>query len=228
VAPAGSVLVSADYSAIELRILADVTQDAALMDVFAKGRDPHITTAALVLGKPEAEVSKKEREQAKAVNYGSIYGMGGETFAEHAASEYDLILTIAEAKQFLAAYLDAYPGVRAWRDTVGLPGVSQTKTNGGRVRKLGPDDYNKKLNSPIQGTCADGMKAAMVLLDARLGPFGARMVLCIHDEILVEAPEHVAEEVLKVVETTMIEGMTRYVKSVPILVDAKLKKTWWQ
>jgi DNA polymerase I-like protein with 3'-5' exonuclease and polymerase domains len=224
----GNLLVVADYSAIDLRVLAEVTGDPVLQKVFVEGGDPHRATASAVLGKAMDDVTKDERQRAKAINFGFAFGMGPAKFVEYALASYGVTLPQEEAVAARAAFLDAYPHVAAWQRRVHQEMPLAVRTLGGR-RRLFPnanDGYCERLNTPIQGTAADGMKTAMVLLHPRLREFDARMVLAVHDELLVEVPEDHAGAVRAVVERTMVEGMQRFVRSVPIKVESSVRRNW--
>jgi len=224
----GYKFISADFAAIELRVLAEETQDPLLLKVFRSGGDPHRTTAALLLNKPEGQVTKEERQCAKAVNFGFVFGMGAKTFVIYAYAEYGLKLSPAEAQRFLTGYRAAYVGVAEWQRRTGRLRAPSIRTASGRLRRFADPDagYCQRLNTPIQGTAADGMKKALVLLHQQLPRLGARLLLAVHDEVLVEAPEAVAEEAKAVVISCMEEGMRTCVKSVPIVVEASVRTTW--
>jgi hypothetical protein len=224
----GHLLVVADYSAIDLRVLAEVTGDLALQEVFLEGGDPHRATAAAVLGKPVNQVTKDERQRAKAINFGFAFGMGSARFVEYALASYGVTVTKGEAAAARDAFRVAYPHVAAWQRRVRKEMPLEIRTIGGR-RRLFPntiEDYCERLNTPIQGTAADGMKTAMVLLHPRLRELEARMVLAIHDELLVEVPEGRADAARAVVEEAMIEGMGRFIRSVPVKVESSVRRNW--
>ncbi len=225
---AGCLLVVADYAAIELRVLAEVTGDPTLTKVFVEGGDPHAATAAALLGKMVTEVTKDERQRAKAVNFGFAFGMGPTKFVEHAQGSYSLSYSRDEAANARDGFLGAYPGVARWQLKIKKDMPMEVRTLGGRRRIFNSktDGYCERLNTPVQGTAADGLKLAMVLLHRRLPEYGARLVLAVHDELLVEAPEDRARDVQDVVEKTMVEGMARFVRSVPIKVEASVRQNW--
>jgi DNA polymerase-1 len=224
----GTKFIDADYKAIELRVLADVTQDPLLLEIFRSGGDPHRTTASLLLNKPEGQVTRDERQCAKAVNFGFVFGMGAKTFVTYAYAEYGLKLTISEAQRFLRGYRAAYVGVAAWQQRTGRLKAPSIRTASGRLRRFeNPDNsYCESLNTPIQGTAADGMKKALILLHQELPRFRAKLLLAVHDEVLIEAPAAAAEEVKAVVISCMKRGMEAFVKSVPIEVEASVRTTW--
>jgi DNA polymerase-1 len=229
VVPAGRhVFVVADYAAIELRTLAEVSRDNRLLRVFRKGGDPHRETASTLLRKDPEHVTDEERQQAKPINFGFAFGMGPETFVQYALKKYGLTLRLREAVRFRDRYFRAYRGVMRWQARVRARMPREVRTVSGRLRRF-PDrkkGYTERLNMPVQGTAADGLKQAMVLLYEQLREYGARIVLCIHDELLVEAPADRAHEVRAVVVAAMREGMEEFVSSVPIEVEAKIQEAW--
>ncbi|MCC6901428.1 MAG: hypothetical protein IT377_20825 [Polyangiaceae bacterium] len=227
VGPPGHVLVVADFAQIELLVAAQYLKVARLLEVYGNGGDVHRMMAALVAGIPESEVTKEQRRGAKPVNFGFLFGMGPATFVKK-AREYEVSYTIDEARRFQGAYLRAYPEVARWHRQIGNSMPAEMRTMGGRVRAF-PDrrtGYTERLNMPIQGTAADGFKAAIAILYPRLAALGARIVLAVHDELVVEAPEARAEEVKVCVEAGMIEGMSRFVSEVPIVVEAHIVSSW--
>ena len=224
----GCVFVVADYAAIELRVLAQITRDQHLMEIFRDGGDPHRSMAATLARKPYDEVTKDERNRAKPVNFGFPFGMGIEVFVGYALTLYGVVLTEPEAKLFKEAWKRMYPGVVRWQDLCGAAKPLAVRTRLGRKRRFESKSsgYTERLNMPVQGTAADGMKNAMVLLHKRLPSFGARIVLTVHDELVVECPREHALAVLALVEQMMIEGMSEYVPDVPIVVEADIRTSW--
>ncbi|WP_170229754.1 DNA polymerase [Polyangium fumosum] len=228
-APPGKTLVVGDYNAIELRVLADQTGDEKLKEVFRKSDgDPHRHTASLLMGVPENLVTDEQRNRAKPVNFGGSFGMGVDKLITYAKKNYKVDLTREQAARFKQMFLQNHAGVAAWQKKMAEEMPAELRTRSGRVSYyFDPDeDYNARLAFPIQGTAADGMKHAMVLLAPPLERLGAQMILAVHDELLVEAPEEHAEEVKVLMRDCMIAGMQRYVPSVPILVEPKIMPRW--
>ena len=231
VAPPGRKLVVADYSQIELRILAHLSGDAALIKAFADGQDIHRITAAKVFGVAHELVSSEMRFAAKRINFGLLYGMGAFSLAK------DLGVSNAEAKTFIDAYFGQFPGVRGCLDGV----VAEARKNKevatlfGRVRPIpeiaasnGAVRANAErmaLNAPFQGTAADIIKIAMIRLDAALPKAGlaARMVLQVHDELVLEAPAQEVEEASRLVREVM-EGAAQL--KVKLAVDVGSGQNW--
>ncbi len=187
IAPAGYVLVKADYSQIELRIAAKVSGDKSLLEAYQHGEDLHTRTARIVLG--VEDVTKEHRQLAKSLNFGLVYGMGATNFRQYASTQYGVTLTEEQAKEYRAAFFKSYPGLAAWHRRTGRTKdqAIETRTLGGR-RRLGVARFTEKLNTPVQGTGADGLKRALALLWERRDQMpGAFPVLAVHDEIVVEA-----------------------------------------
>ena len=196
------MLVDADYSQIELRLLAHMAGDEAMQQAFLSGADFHTVTAAKVFHVPEAEVTHEMRSRAKAVNFGIVYGIGAYSLSR------DIGVTVKEAEAFIQSYLDSFPGVRQYMDDTiafgkehgyvatlfgrrrALPELTSSNFN---VRALGE---RMAMNTPIQGTAADVIKLAMVRVWQRLRDEGltARLILQVHDELIVEAPLEEADK----------------------------------
>ncbi len=230
-APEGYVLVDADYSQIELRLLAHISGDDAMISGFHSGEDIHTITASQVFGVEPQAVTPDMRRAAKAVNFGIVYGISAFALSD------DLHVSMAQAKEYMEKYFEHYAGVRAYMSRV----VEQGKADGyvstlyHRRRwlpELKSSNFNMRsfgervaLNMPIQGTAADIIKLAMIRVDSRLRKEGlqARLVLQVHDELIVECPENEAEQVKLLLKEEM-EGVAAL--SVPLLADANIGKTW--
>ncbi len=226
------VLIDADYSQIELRVLAHISGDENMIDGFLHEADIHSSTACRIFGVTPDRVSIEMRKKAKAINFGILYGMG-----EYSLSE-DLKISIAKAKEYIRSYLDEYPKIEKYLSDV----VEQAKASGyvttlfGRRRnipELSAKNKNIKnfgervaMNSPIQGSSADIIKMAMINVDRRLreSGTGAELLLQVHDELLIESPISCADEVLSILKEEM-EGAVSL--SVPLEVEAKIGKTWF-
>ena len=231
VAPAGKVLVDADYSQIELRLLAHMAGDQAMIDGFNSGADIHTITASQVFGVSPEEVAPLMRRSAKAVNFGIVYGISPFSLSQ------DIGVSVQQAKEYMEKYFEHYSGVRAYMDSV----VAQAKEDGyvttlfARRRwipELKSSNFNTRsfgervaLNAPIQGTAADIIKLAMIRVRDRLKAEGleGKLVLQVHDELIVECPEAEAEQVCKLVEEEM-EGVAAL--SVPLLAETHAGTSW--
>ncbi len=230
-APAGKVLVDADYSQIELRLLAHMADDSAMIDGFNSGEDIHTITASQVFGVALEEVTPAMRRSAKAVNFGIVYGISPFSLSQ------DIHVSVAEAKEYMDKYFAHYAGVREYMTKV----VERAKEEGyvstlmGRRRwvpELKSSNFNTRsfgervaLNAPIQGTAADIIKLAMIRVRDRLRAEGleSKLVLQVHDELIVECPEEEAQRVCELVREEM-EGVCAL--RVKLLAETNSGKTW--
>jgi DNA polymerase-1 len=226
------VLLSVDYSQIELRIVAHMSGDDAMLAAFQSGRDIHATTAAAIYNIPLEQVSKDQRRHSKAINFGLIYGMSA--FGLTRTTD----LTLAEAEDFVKAYFHEFPGVKKYLD-----GMRQTAARQGYVETLlGRRRYfpglhsqtnnnirnreeREAINAPIQGTAADIMKLAMIHLPGKLSQAGlkTRLLLQVHDELVLECPDTELNRAVQVVRDTMEHA---YEISVPLLTEASYGINW--
>lgn len=231
IAKPGCVLVDADYSQIELRILAHITGDEHMQQAFLNGEDIHRSTAAKIYGIPQSEVTPRLRSSAKAINFGIMYGKGAYSLSK------DIGVTVKEADAFLKNYLDAFPKVSGYMDKT----IADAKERGyvstlfGRRRalpELASSNFNVRSsgermarNTPIQGTAADVIKLAMVRVWKRLRAekLDSRLILTVHDELIVEAPEAEAEYAARILREEM-EGCVAY--AVPLSTDVHAGKNW--
>jgi DNA polymerase-1 len=219
------VLIKADYSQIELRIAAELTGDGRMLAAYRGGEDLHTVTAAAVLGRSLDAVRPEDRQAAKALNFGLLYGMGATRLQENAAQDYGVVLTEGDARRFRAAWKAMYPDVAAWQRRQ-PEGAIETRTLAGR-RRLAVERYTFKLNSPVQGTGADGLKLALALLwERRAGCPSAAPVLCVHDEIVVECDAQDAEPARIWLETAMRDGMQPWLPRVPVVVEGAISTDW--
>ena len=228
----GCLLVDADYSQIELRVLASVCGDKNMQEAFLSGKDIHTSTAAQVFGLPEDFVDSSMRSAAKAVNFGIIYGIGAFSLSK------DIGVSVAEAKKYIKNYLDNFSKVSEFMDKT----VDDAKKNGyvttifGRRRYIPELSASNKvvqafgkraaMNAPIQGAAADIIKLAMVKVYRRLKTEmpEARLILQVHDELILEVPEAQAPAAEKLLKEEMESAVSL---SVPMTVDAHSGKSWY-
>ena len=229
---AGHVLVDADYSQIELRVLAHIADDEVMQNAFISGQDVHTVTAAQVFGVEPEQVTSLQRRHAKAVNFGIVYGISEFSLAE------DIGVSRWEAKEYIDSYLAHYSGVREYMKNVVTDAREKgfTTTMYGRKRyipELKASNFNIRsgaeriaLNTPIQGTAADLIKLAMIRVDEALrAQFPeARLLLQVHDELIVECPEDIATQVAELVSREM-QTVARL--NVPLTAEAKIGKSWY-
>ena len=232
VAAPGYTLVSVDYSQIELRIVAHMAGDKAMLDAFREGQDIHATTAAAIYDIPLEEVTKDQRRHAKAINFGLIYGMSA--FGLTRSTD----LTLAEAENFVKDYFEHFPGVKKYLDNIRVTAARQgyVETMLGR-RRYFPNLANpvnqmmrnreerEAINAPIQGTAADIMKIAMINVQDAIAGSGleSRMILQVHDELVLEVPENELEKTVKLVRRVMEEA---YKLDIPLLTEARSGVNW--
>ena len=232
VAKDGYVLVDADYSQIELRVLAHIANDETMINAFRNNEDIHAVTASQVLGIPLEDVTKEQRSSAKAVNFGIVYGIGEFSLAQ------DLHISVKEAKAYIESYLEKYHGVRNYMESI----KEQAKKDGyvktmlNRIRyipELKSPNYNIRqfgervaLNTPIQGTAADIIKLAMVRVDNRLINEGlkSKLILQVHDELIVEAHKDEVDKVKQILSEEMQNAMKL---NVPLKVDMSTGHSWY-
>ena len=232
VAKDGYVLVDADYSQIELRVLAHIANDETMINAFRNNEDIHAVTASQVLGIPLEDVTKEQRSSAKAVNFGIVYGIGEFSLAQ------DLHISVKEAKAYIESYLEKYHGVRNYMERI----KEQAKKDGyvktmlNRIRyipELKSPNYNIRqfgervaLNTPIQGTAADIIKLAMVRVDNRLINEGlkSKLILQVHDELIVEAHKDEVDKVKQILSEEMQGAMEL---NVPLKVDMSTGHSWY-
>jgi DNA polymerase-1 len=227
VAP-GHALVVADYSQIELRIVAEESGDERMIEAFRRGADIHRQTAALVTGKNPEEVTKAERQMAKAVNFGICYGMGASGLVAYAHDAYGVAMSQAEAETFRKRYFEAYAGVAKWhhRQLWRAKKHGGVRTRGGRWRPLPEPSVTKSTNSPVQGTGADILKAALGAVAPVAFARGWKLISEVHDEISLEVPEEAATDAQDFLTKTMVEAGRRYLRHVPVEAEANVGRTW--
>src|SRR5450432_3457577 len=231
VAEPGNLLLAADYSQIELRLLAHFSADSLLVEAYRRGDDIHTLTASQVFGVPAGEVNAEHRRRAKAVNFGIVYGLSAFGLSQQIGIDQK------DAKRFIEAYFERYVGVRQFIDRTLEQARAESKvaTLFGRIRPL-PDMHSKNWNSrgfaertavntPLQGTAADLIKLAMIRIDAELRErkMKSRMTLQVHDELVFEVAEAELEE-MKVLVREKMENA--HPLTVPLLVEVGVGKNW--
>ena len=227
----GKSLVDADYSQIELRVLASVANDTAMIDAFKSGVDIHTVTASQVFGVPTEAVTKQMRSHAKAVNFGIVYGISDFALAKN------ISVSRAEARAFIDRYFERYPGIKAYMDGAVAEGkekgyVTTLMQRRRYLPELASANYNLRsfgercaMNSPIQGTAADIIKLAMIAVARALDgqKLRARLILQVHDELIIEAPEDEVEAVKALLKDCM-EGVVQL--TVPLRTDISVGGDW--
>lgn len=223
-----------DYSQIELRIAADISGDARMIRAYSEGLDLHILTAALLNEIDITEVTKAMRQPAKAGNFGLLYGMGAAKLSAYAQTNYNVAMDEDEALEFRIKFFQGYNGLQRWHRRVFSEENKKkgyTRTLSGRLRYLPVDTHSEWANTPVQGTGADGLKAALRLTYMTLKKYGAqaRMVNMVHDEIVAEAKagdEEFRKQVDSDVKQCMVDGMQQFLPTVPVVVEGGWGASW--
>jgi DNA polymerase-1 len=230
VAAPGYQIVQADYSQIELRIVARLSGDAQMQRAYRKGEDLHRLTAALVTGKAIDAVSEEDRRLAKAINFGLIYGMGAAKLQSYAETKYGVTLSLEQAKAFRKQFFEAYAGVAEWHETIKrsyIRGIKESRTLAGRRRRWADKPrLAELLNHPVQGLNADITKLALVKLVKVLTDTRAKLICTVHDEILLECPAVEVEHVSRLLHRCMIAAARRFLHPIPVVVDVKISTSW--
>ena len=230
-APEGRKLVIADYSQVELRILAEFTNDKGFIDAFNSGADLHCATAAQVFNVPLDQVTPDQRSTAKRLNFGVVYGIGAQRFAMLTGMKQ------TEAEDVLRRYFATYRQLDAWLREAAMRAVRDrmARTASGRIARFRFDPEDKQAmslaqrngkNAPVQGSSADICKRALRLLHDKLQGTTAKIVNVIHDEIVVEADAGQAEEIARRVEDAMCAAGEEYLKKVPVKVETEVADEW--
>jgi len=231
VADPGNVFIGADYSQVELRLLAHIAGDEELAQRFREGDDIHAATASAVFGVKPVDVTSEQRRRAKVINFGVLYGMSPFGLSR------ELGIGVKEAKEYIEQYFRRYPKVREYIESVKESARKHgyVSTEMGRRRFLKDIDSRNRIlreaaermavNTPIQGSAADLIKRAMILVDREFREKGmeARLILQVHDELIVEAPDREADEASRVLVTSMEGAVTL---SVPLKVSVNRGRNW--
>lgn len=233
-------MIIADFSQVELRIVERIANEERLLAAYRAGEDTHRLTAALLLGKNPEDVTKEERQTAKAVNFGLLFGQSAGGLRVYAATSYEVEMTADEAKHYRDTWFDNYPAIRTWHARIKIEArrSRMVQTPAGRARYFtapNAKDLNayrdtKALNTPVQGGAAEVMLAALDHLMQKLNSAGldATPIAVVHDEILLETSSEDAEAARVLLEEAMVEGMLDIFPDAPTrgLVEAHIGCSW--
>lgn len=229
----GNKIITADYSQIELRIIAEISQEPKFLEIYRNNRDLHRLTASLILNKSEAEVTKEERQQAKAVNFGFAYGLSANGFKEKAKNDYDIDISEEKAKEFRNNFFKNYPVLSSYLQTVAKAAAvqQQIRNKSGRIVRFEPrleswQYENMGRNTPIQSLSADITKSAMGRLYHKLKPFNARLINAVHDELVFEVREDKVTDAAKIIKEEMEAAGQEYLKSIPCIAEVVIGESW--
>lgn len=230
-----TTFVCADYSQVEVRVAAILSKDKRMLEAYKTGKDLYKLTASLILHKPEEEITKAERQRAKAVVLGLQFGMGYKKLCLY-AKQYGVEMSEEESNTLVMNYEKAFPELHKWqRKTTGEAGVTLVaRTVGGMIRRLSSDNYYTcSLNTPVQGSAAEALLYTLNLLDREfiINKIPAKIVAAVHDEILVECKKEVAEQVKYLLEQSMMLGFTHvfpeHFGAVNNIVEAHIGDSWY-
>ena len=226
-APEGKKLILADYSQIELRVAAYISGDKRMIAAYRNGEDLHRLTAALISDIPQNAVTKAQRQAAKAVNFGLIYGMGAAGLQQYARQSYGVEMTLPQAENFRDGFFRAYPGIADWHRKIQNVKPTEERTLSGRKFIFGQNSGVSGLyNTPVQGTAADIAKAALGLLVQRIQGTNIKVVAIVHDEILLEAEDGQAITTAELLKEVMEQAGNNILHSVPCVAEAKVADSW--
>ncbi len=227
-APEGKKLIIADYSQIELRIAAEYVNDETMIKAFQEGKDLHRYTASLLTGKSYEEVSKEERQLAKAINFGLIYGISPRSLMEYARNNYGVEINLEEAQKFHSKFFDVYKSFKQWHDKVKEDLKKHSKVTVVTLlgRRIKARRFTDAVNYPIQGTGSDLLKMAVAMFGKLKKELNASVVNLVHDEIIVEAQENIATEVRDILAQSMEKSGKILLKKVPVAFEIEIVDSW--
>lgn len=227
IAPKNRKMIIADYSQIELRVIAQISQDEMMVSAYRNGEDLHKLTASLISGKDIDDITKKERQAAKAVNFGLVFGMGAAGLKAYSAETYGVDMTIDEANLFKMRFFRGYKGIEAWHKMIAKTMPSVSRTLAGRKHIYNKDSgMSGRYNTPVQGTAADIIKNALGMLHLRLLDTNTIVVAVVHDEIVLECDEDTAEITANLLKETMEIAGAKYIKDLPIVAESNIADSW--
>ncbi len=226
-APPGRKMIIADYSQIELRVVAQISGDSRMIEAYKNGEDLHRLTASLILQKEIRMITKKERQAAKAVNFGLVFGMGASGLKAYALETYGVEMSLNEAEVFKRRFFMGYKGVEAWHKELRRRKPGSSRTLAGRKHTYSKDSgMSGRYNTPVQGTAADILKNALGMLYTVLKDTNTSIVAVIHDEIVLECDDILAQKTAQTLKYTMEEAGSRYMKDVPAAAEVSVADTW--
>ncbi len=227
-APEGRSLIVADYSQIELRIAAEYVNDETMIKAFSEGKDLHRFTASLILGKTYEDVTKEERQMAKAINFGLIYGISPRSLMEYARNNYGIDISMREAQKFHERFFEVYSGFKKWHDSVKeeLSKKHSLVVYSLLGRRMVVHRFTEAVNFPIQATGSDLLKMAVVFFGKLKKDLDAQIVNLVHDEIIVESSEENSQKAKEILSQSMLKAGKILLKKVPVEFEVEIVETW--
>lgn len=222
VAEKGNKLICADYSQVELRVLASISRDETLINYFNEGVDLHTGTASLVLNKPIGEITKEERQVGKILNFGICYGITAYGIQKN-LRKFGIDISLEQAERYRVEFLKGYPKIKELQDK--LLRANGIMSLGGRYWEGRALSMTQRLNFPIQGSAAEGLKEALALLVCNMKS-SWKLVAIVHDEVVIEVVEEDVEYAKDILKFCMINGMKKIIKDIPVIVDISINDNW--
>ncbi|WP_457625264.1 bifunctional 3'-5' exonuclease/DNA polymerase [Persephonella sp.] len=227
-APEGRSLIVADYSQIELRIAAEYVNDETMIKAFKEGKDLHRFTASLILGKPYEQVSKEERQMAKAINFGLIYGISPKSLMEYAGNNYGIDISLKDAQRFHSRFFEVYSNFKKWHDRVKeeLSKKHSLVVYSLLGRRMVVHRFTEAVNFPVQATGSDLLKMAVIFFGKLKKDTDALIVNLVHDEIIVESSGKDAGKAKEILAQSMLKAGRILLKKVPVEFEVEIVETW--
>jgi len=224
---AGNCFIIADYSQVELRIAAEISKDTRMINAYANNEDLHKLTAALITNTPINDITKNQRQAAKAVNFGLVFGMGSKGLQAYSHDIYNISISLEQADMFRNQFFKAYSGIKKWHDHLKAnpPSVARSLT-GRRYFYTSKTGFSSFCNTPVQGSAADLMKAALGDLHKEISNSDIHIIAVIHDEVLLECPIEKAKSTKILLKNIMENAGKSFLKLIPLVADVKIASSW--
>ncbi|MBN2852102.1 MAG: bifunctional 3'-5' exonuclease/DNA polymerase, partial [Clostridia bacterium] len=223
----GYQFIIADYSQVELRVAADIAKDDRMIKAYKENLDLHKLTASLITDTPVDSVTKEQRQAAKAVNFGLIFGMGSKGLQDYAHDTYNIDITLDQADQFKNQYFKAYTGIKKWHDSLKAnPPDSARSLTGRRYFYNSQTGFSSYCNTPVQGSAADILKNALGHLYQVIKGTDTHIIAVIHDEIILECKEEKCEKMKILLKNIMENSSKDFLLSVPMVADVVIARSW--
>ncbi|CRG95633.1 plastid replication-repair enzyme, putative [Plasmodium gallinaceum] len=221
-----NIFIIADFKQIELKIAAEITNDEVMIKAYNNNIDLHTLTASIITKKSINDVNKEDRHIAKAINFGLLYGMNYVNLKNYANTYYNLNMNLDQCLYFYNSFFDHYKGIYRWHNQIKQKKSLEYSTLSNRKVIFPYFSFTKALNYPVQGTCADILKLSLVELYKNLKKINGKIVLCVHDEIIIEAEKKHQEEALKILVESMENSASFFLKKVKCEVSVQIAENW--
>ncbi|GAB68579.1 POM1 [Plasmodium cynomolgi strain B] len=221
-----NIFIIADFKQIELKIAAEITNDDIMLKAYNNNIDLHTLTASIITKKAIADINKEDRHIAKAINFGLIYGMNYVNLKNYANTYYNLNMNLDQCLYFYNSFFEHYKGIYRWHNQIKQMRALEYSTLSNRKVIFPYFSFTKALNYPVQGTCADILKLSLVELYKNLRPINGKIILCVHDEIIIEVDKKYQEDALKILVESMENSASFFLKKVKCEVSVKIAQNW--